>query len=210
MMQLTQEKPPICSQSEQSGCRHAATRLERTETGRMTLANARVSQGRCGFADPAQGRIHKHNKELLSKRQAVKKIEPSLAYMVEHLREPLDVSLLASLCGLAPAQFFTLFKRATSRTPIDFFIHARMCRARELLKDPTLDIKTVAALVGYHDRFYFSRIFKSVNGMAPSEYRFRQAGLAADDSPFNVTRSPQTPWISTTSAGRALIGNKNI
>ncbi|MDC7233887.1 MAG: AraC family transcriptional regulator [Spirochaetales bacterium] len=34
-------------------------------------------------------------------------------------------------------------------------------------------MKDIAETVGYEDQFYFSRVFKSVTGMSPSEYRSR-------------------------------------
>jgi two-component system response regulator YesN len=36
-----------------------------------------------------------------------------------------------------------------------------------------MPLKDVAAFVGYHDQFYFSRVFKSVTGAPPSEYARR-------------------------------------
>jgi AraC-like DNA-binding protein len=52
-----------------------------------------------------------------------------------------------------------------------FFIRFRMRRACRLLDTKRYSVKEVAAALGYEDPFYFSRVFKSVNGMAPSDYR---------------------------------------
>ena len=49
--------------------------------------------------------------------------------------------------------------------------------ACELLKAGSLHVKEVAAALGYDDPFYFSRVFKSVNRIAPSEYRLKQKQL---------------------------------
>jgi transcriptional regulator GlxA family with amidase domain len=107
---------------------------------------------------------------------SAEKIGQSIAYMKQHLDKPLQVSTLTALVGVSPSHFFVLFKRATGHTPIDFFIHLRMRRACELLKGTSLRVKEVAASLGYDDQFYFSRVFKSVNHVAPSEYRVRLAG----------------------------------
>ncbi len=41
-----------------------------------------------------------------------------------------------------------------------------------------MSVKEVAAALGYDDPFYFSRIFKSVHDVAPSDYRaMRRSGV---------------------------------
>ena len=47
----------------------------------------------------------------------------------------------------------------------------RMNRAKELFREkPDSFIKDVAAMVGYEDQFYFSRLFRSYTGKSPSEF----------------------------------------
>jgi two-component system, response regulator YesN len=59
-------------------------------------------------------------------------------------------------------------------TPIQYLINLRMDEARRLMvADSDLDIKQIGEIVGYADPHYFSRIFKSVHGMTPTEYRNR-------------------------------------
>ena len=104
-----------------------------------------------------------------------RKIEQSIAYMMQHLHEPLQVATLAATANTSPSHFFALFKRLTGRPPICYFIRLRMQRACELLQDESLHVKEVAACLGYDDPFYFSRIFKAVNRVAPTEYRLAHA-----------------------------------
>ena len=108
-----------------------------------------------------------------SRPEATRKIERSLIHMLQHLDEPLRVATLSAMSGLSASVYSSLFKCATGHAPIDFFIRMRMHRACELLQETTLGVKEVAAALGYSDPFYFSRIFKSVNGIAPSFYRLR-------------------------------------
>jgi AraC-like DNA-binding protein len=100
-----------------------------------------------------------------------RKIEQIIAYMMQHLNKPLPVARLAALANISPSHFFALFKRHTRCAPIDYFIRLRMRRACDLLGTTSLSVKEVAAVLGYNDQFYFSRVFKSVNHVAPSEYR---------------------------------------
>jgi AraC-like DNA-binding protein len=91
--------------------------------------------------------------------------------MLAHLTERMQVSALASLIHVSPSYYFALFKRETGYAPIDFFIHLRMRRACRLLETTTLSVKEIADELGYDDAFYFSRLFKSVTSLAPTDYR---------------------------------------
>jgi len=108
--------------------------------------------------------------------EAFRKIEESIAYMLRHLDEPLQVATLAARASISPSHFFALFKRQIGCAPIDYFIRLRMQEACRLLDQTSLSVKEVAATLGYDDPFYFSRIFKSVNQVAPSEYRLLKNG----------------------------------
>src|SRR2546421_250222 len=99
------------------------------------------------------------------------KIRQTIVYMTEHLTERMLVSRLAALINISPSYYFALFKRQTGYAPIDFLIHLRMRRACSLLGNTALSVKEIADVLGYDDAFYFSRLFKSVTSLAPTEFR---------------------------------------
>lgn len=104
------------------------------------------------------------------------KVAQSIAYMKQHLSQPLHVSNLAAVANLSASHYTSLFKRQTGYAPIDYFIRLRMHRACQLLDTTDLSVKEVAASLGYDDPFYFSRVFKLVNEASPSEYRLMHKG----------------------------------
>lgn len=116
---------------------------------------------------------------------ASEKIGESIAYMTQNLNRPLQVSMLAALVNISPSHYFALFKRHTGCAPMDYFTRLRMEKARCLLDTTEASVKEVAATLGYDDPFYFSRVFKSVNQLAPSNYRMKQRGKInlAENSP---------------------------
>ena len=99
------------------------------------------------------------------------RIQQCVAFMCQHLDQPLQVAALAARASTSPSHFFVLFKRVTGSPPIDYLIRLRMQRACQLLDAGLLPVKDVAAAVGYEDPFYFSRVFKSMHQVAPSHYR---------------------------------------
>ena len=54
---------------------------------------------------------------------------------------------------------------------MDYVIEIRILNARNLLVQTNQDVADIAAKVGYTDLKYFSRIFKKLTNLTPSEYR---------------------------------------
>jgi transcriptional regulator GlxA family with amidase domain len=107
--------------------------------------------------------------------ESSRRIWRSIAYMLEHLDQPLDVATLAAHVSVSASHYFAMFRRATGRPPIGYFIRLRMRRACDLLAGTSLTVKQIADSLGYDDQFYFSRVFKSIHRIPPSEYRIRLA-----------------------------------
>jgi AraC-like DNA-binding protein len=130
----------------------------------------------------------------------VLRIEQSIAYMAQHLDQPLQVATLAARANISPSHFFALFKRRIGSAPMDYFTRLRMQRACRLLERTTLSVKEIASELGYDDPFYFSRVFKSVNSMAPSDYRVAQREMSSKAKEFGeASNSPYQPEASTVS-----------
>jgi AraC-like DNA-binding protein len=141
-------------------------------------SRAAGAAGSGAVVDPCGGRGQPHPDEL---RAAAQRVGFAVQHMMRHLNEPVRVSTLAAMTGLSPSHFFSLFKSATGFTPIAFFIGLRMQRACELFQNTQATIKEAAELVGYSDRYYFSRLFKQVIGVPPGEYRRTFLGSSPDD-----------------------------
>jgi AraC-like DNA-binding protein len=104
------------------------------------------------------------------------RIAQSIAFMKEHLSEPLTLDGLGSVANLSRSQFTALFKAQTGYPPIDYLIRLRLHHACQLLDTTDLSVKEIALAVGYEDSLYFSRLFHRVNEVSPKEYRLRRKG----------------------------------
>lgn len=69
------------------------------------------------------------------------------------------------------------FKKITGKTPIGFLTEIRIKHACFLIDiyNQTLSMLQIAELCGFVDYIYFSKRFKSIVGISPSEYRKRKA-----------------------------------
>lgn len=65
-----------------------------------------------------------------------------------------------------------LFKRYSGSTVVTYTQQLRIQRAKYLLRcDPEATIESIAREVGFQDAFYFSKVFKRIAGMGPSQFR---------------------------------------
>jgi len=94
-----------------------------------------------------------------------------LAHIAANLASPLTIEELTLIADIARSRFVTLFREATGDSPQQYIQQRRIAEARRLLADPTLQIKQIAAMTGFDDRFYFSKVFRRVDGLTPTQYR---------------------------------------
>lgn len=73
--------------------------------------------------------------------------------------------------NVSPQYFSKLFKEETGRNFIDYLTERRMTAAKTLLSQGELTIKEITYQIGYNDPNYFSRIFKKIVGVTPTEYK---------------------------------------
>lgn len=89
-----------------------------------------------------------------------------------HLDDPdFTVERLSREVGMSRVQVHRKLKALTDSSASRHIRMLRMKKARELLKNPVLNISEVAYRVGYSDPAYFSRVFSKEFGVAPSEIR---------------------------------------
>ncbi len=102
---------------------------------------------------------------------AVEEIDRATAYFNEHYSEALSIDDYARQCHVSTSWFIRNFKLYTGFTPMQYILSKRMYNAEILLHDTQYNITEIAAIVGYDNPLYFSRIFKKTKGLSPSEYR---------------------------------------
>lgn len=108
---------------------------------------------------------------------ARQRVLASAAYMRNHPERARDLGALASMVGLSPSHYSALFRAATGHSPRQYFTRVRMARAEQMLSATNHSVKDIAQALGFDDPLHFSRVFRRVNGMSPSELRrLRRSG----------------------------------
>lgn len=91
--------------------------------------------------------------------------------VLAHLQDPeFDVELFCSEMAMSRASLFRKLKATTGCSASSFTRNIRIKRAAELFGQCAYSIGEVAALVGFSDPNYFTRCFKDIYGMTPSEF----------------------------------------
>lgn len=94
-----------------------------------------------------------------------------LEYMNVHYSEDLKLSDIARHVALNETYLSHLFKRSTSYSITEYLNIIRINKAKECLKDKSVNVYRVAEQVGYANESYFSKVFKQYTGMTPKEYK---------------------------------------
>lgn len=93
-------------------------------------------------------------------------------YIKEHFNDnQLNLNEVAKQIGLNSNYFSGLFKKNCAIGFAEYLQEVRLEKAKELLTKTNEPIKCIAFEVGYTDPKHFARVFKSVTGIKPIEYR---------------------------------------
>ena len=90
----------------------------------------------------------------------------------QHIDNPnFSTEWMADEIGLSPRQVRRRIKELTNLSATGFLRTLRLQRAAQLLSQEAGTISEVAYAVGFNDPKYFSRLFRQVYGVSPSDYK---------------------------------------
>jgi AraC-like DNA-binding protein len=98
-------------------------------------------------------------------------ISEAVQQMRLYYSKPLRVGGLARSVGMAESSFTRQFRKAVGTSPIAWLRHERIKQAKRRLMDTDDPIKEVARQVGYSDQYFFSKDFKKMTKLTPTQFR---------------------------------------
>lgn len=111
---------------------------------------------------------------ILTDEAEVDQIEEAVELIRNNLAKPYTIAELASKAKMSPVSFSRAFRKRIGMSPKEFLNEERMKAAKFLmLQKKGITAKEVALQLGMQDEFYFSRLFKSKEGLPPSIYMKR-------------------------------------
>lgn len=104
-------------------------------------------------------------------REQNKLVQDALLYLHSHFSAPLRVADLAEQLKVSQQYLTRLFRAETGLSPIKYLNRLRVEKAKEYMRTTQMNISEAASACGFDNIYYFSRLFKQLEGMPPSAYR---------------------------------------
>lgn len=112
--------------------------------------------------------IDKHSSHRLHHHERLGRV---VEYLEEHLEQKLNIHQLAKHANISISQLERLFRAVLGLSPRQMIQKMRLELAVNLLQHSNQSVVEIAIQCGYSDHSAFSRQFKQLTGLSPSEFR---------------------------------------
>ena len=100
-----------------------------------------------------------------------RKIAHFTTYLFNNIGKKLTLQSLCEAFHFTPQYIIRLFKKYLNTTPQKYINTIKILYAKEIMRRGDISVKEVAQIVGFERQHYFSKVFQSVAGCTPSEYK---------------------------------------
>ena len=137
----------------------------------MRNQDGSINWGNLDYSRKSESRMEgqlQEMRQVSGKRNVEKEVKQ---YGRNHLADDLNVTRIAEIMHFNPQYLTRTFKVETNQGILEYITTERIEAAKKFLVETNIPIKEIAALVGYQDYAYFTRVFKKETGMSPKQYR---------------------------------------
>ncbi|MBD1373527.1 response regulator [Hazenella sp. IB182357] len=115
--------------------------------------------------------LFKHLMRHTQQNQALDVAHQFKKYIDQHYHEEISLQDLAHQYQLSAYYISKRFKEAFNMNYVDYLTDLRIKEAKRLIRAGKKSMKQICFAVGYHDPNYFSRVFKKMCGLTPTQYK---------------------------------------
>ena len=94
-------------------------------------------------------------------------------YIHENYHTTVDFGEMSKNMGFSQPYLTKIFSKYAKVNPSTYLKEYRIKVAKQLLADKANSLSAISEQTGFADQFHFSKSFKSVTGLSPSEYRMQ-------------------------------------
>ena len=102
------------------------------------------------------------------------KVQEIIRIIRRDYQTDLTLEKIADCVYLSPSYASRLFKKVQHCSIMEYLTKVRVEEAKYLLRNPNYLIDDVSTRVGYSDAGYFTRVFRRLEGLTPTQYRNMQ------------------------------------
>jgi two-component system response regulator YesN len=109
---------------------------------------------------------------LVSRKQSYKSriVTNIQKYIRENINKKLTLNEVSAVFGFSPNYLSQLFTRYTSISFVEYTTQEKINAAKDMMANGYDKIYEVADKLGFESAFYFSKVFKKVEGCSPRDY----------------------------------------
>ena len=115
--------------------------------------------------------IKEEAKGLISHKK-YSRIEKAVEYMEKnYMKWNISIDTLSQISDISTSQLRRIFKEVYSVSPLTYLNILRIDHSKDLLKHTNLTVTQISEQLGYPDVYSFSKQFRKLSGLPPSQYR---------------------------------------
>ena len=104
-------------------------------------------------------------------RKAEEPVMEALRYINLNYTSPISLERVCGIAHMSRSNFCLAFKKAVGDTFVSYVNTLRVAQAHRLLMTTDLSLSEIAERAGFSSADYFTRVFKSIHGIAPAKLR---------------------------------------
>ena len=98
-------------------------------------------------------------------------IRKAIEFIRTNLDQDLSLDIISNAIQSSSFELSRKFKKETGQSITDYINKQRINEAVNIMENKNLLVTDIAQMVGFNDVNYFTKVFKKIKGITPSEYR---------------------------------------
>lgn len=115
--------------------------------------------------------LHVEKPEDVQKINATSRFKDILSFIRNNIDKNISINELSAKTQMSNDHFTRSFKKEIGTTPLEYINQKRIEKAQLLLVVTSFTVNEILVKTGFNSASYFCRIFKTITGQAPLDYR---------------------------------------
>ena len=104
---------------------------------------------------------------------SAKAVKEVIKILKDGIYQSLSIDDICKKTAYGRAYLFRIFKAETGKTIMNYYLSLKIDKAKQLLRENELTVKEIAVKLAFTEPNYFTKTFKRITGITPSQYKKR-------------------------------------